>query len=176
MAGINALDIINVVLLLIFSRFVLPGQATLVIMITFICVLSRSNLLYHNLNMEVHSWIIIFMAILYGPGVCIFIAVMSTWLSKTASFHIGKYNPIMVVVDTVHIIVIALFASLLTVSNFFIPAMIILFFGDIFREVTRFATFHEHPFQYSIMMMLFMTVSYYVLKSFPHLIIKWVGG
>jgi len=172
----RVLDILNIVLILVLSRFVLPGHGNMLALIIFICVISRSNLLYHNLNMEVHTWLIIFITIIYGPWVSVYIAVMSTWLSKTASFRIGKYNPILVIADTVHMTFIIIFASLLSLSNFFIPAMIILVIADFLREAVRFLTFHEHPLQYTIMLSLFTTVSYFVLKEFSHIIIRLIGG
>jgi len=169
-------DLIFIILILTITRLVLPDHSKMLIWIIFICILSRSNLIYHSLNLEIHSFFIIFLAIFYGPWVCVYVAIMSTWLSNNLSFHIGKYNPILVIMDLVHMIFVGLFASLLTVQNFFIPAIIILIVAELFRETVRFFTFHESHIQYLIMGSLFMTMAYIVLKNLPHLFIKWVGG
>ncbi len=172
----HALDILSIVLILGLSRFVLPGKTTLLLWLILICVLSRSNLIYHSMNLEVHSILMVFVAITYGFWVCAYIAILSTSITNTVSGWIGIYNPILTLMDTLHMLFVAIFASLLTLQNYFIPVIIILLFAELIREGFRFFTYHENFIKYLIMGTFFMMMFYFVLHNWPGLFINFVGG
>lgn len=174
--GKYALEIISIVLILVLTPILFPANSTLFIYICFLCVVSRSNLIYHSMNLEVHSFFMIFMAILYGPWVCIYTAIITTWLARTLSNKIGQYNPILTLMDTGHMIFIGLCASLMTIEGVFIPAMIVLFIAEFFRNGVRFFTYHESPIKYAIMGTFFMFAAYFALGKFAYLFIQAVGG
>ncbi len=172
----HTLDIISLVLIFVLSRFVMPEHTRLLILIIFICILSRSNFVYHSVNLEIHSILMVFIAITYGFWPCFFIAIMSTWPAKSLSGWMGIYNPILTGMDTIHMVFVALFASLLSIHTYFIPAMLILFFAEFIREGFRFFTFHENFIKYTIMGTFFMIMFYLAMKNIPHIFINFIGG
>jgi hypothetical protein len=168
------MGVMSLVLILVLAPIVLPGASRMLIWTIVLCILSRSNLVYHTVNLEVHSILILFLAIIYGPWIAILVAILSTWPSKILSAKIGIYNPILVGMDMIHMIFIAIFASFLTLSNFLVWGIVIFILAEVFREISRFFTFHENPIKYIIMGTFYMTLAWFALSKFPYLFINWL--
>ena len=172
----HTLDIISLILIFVLTPILVPDYSKLFIWIIIICIISRSNLIYHAMNLEIHSTIIFFIAIMHGFWICVYIAIISTWITKTLSDKIGIYNPMLTGMDTIHMTFIAFFASFLTLENFVLPAVFIFLAAEFIREGVRFFSFHEHFIKYFIMGVFFMTLLYFVMNNFSNVFIQFVGG
>ena len=169
-------DIVSLVLIFVVPKLLFPEMANLVILLTLIIIVGRSNLAYHTMDIEVQSLLILILAILYGPFVCFIIAILSTYFAFKLSIYIGLPNPVLTIMDTGLITFICVVGSFMPIGAIIPWGLALLLFMDIARNIMKFFILHEPLPKYFIMTMVYIVSTYLIYVNFGPEIIRWLGG